>query len=217
MSSTKPEGEKSFGLQRLVFFSDAVFAIAITLLILDVRLPDNVDAAHFTDADNLGILIPRIGSYALSFFVIGAYWSGHHRLYTYINRYDSRLVWLNLALLLFIVFIPFPTTLVAEAGNTISVIILYSATITMTGLLMYANWWYVSSEHRLVVSDLDAAEMRGFTARTLAVPLVFLLSIGAALLGSPTLANSLWGIAALVALLPALRPMQGALSRQSVK
>lgn len=215
MSSTKPEGESNIGLERLVFFSDAVFAIAVTLLILDVRLPPNVDAAHF--ADHLNLIIPRIASYALSFFVIGAYWSAHQRLYHYIVRYDSRMIWLNLILLLFVVFIPFPTSLVADAGDTLSVIILYSLTITITGLAMYANWWYASSGRRLVSADLDEVEMRNFSIRTLSVPLIFLLSIGAALLISPTLAQILWGVAAVVALLPALGLMPGERSPKAME
>ena len=200
MSSTEPNGEKSTGLERMILFSDAVFAIAITLLVLDIRLPANVGAADF--ADHFDELLPRIASYALSFFVIGAYWVAHNRFYIHVIRYDNRLLWLNLLLLLFVAFIPFPTSLVADAGSSRNVIIFYAATITLTGLVMYANWWYATSRHRLVAPDLSARENWYVGARTLAVPLVFLLSIGAALLNAPTVAHILWGAAALVALLP---------------
>lgn len=215
MSATNPDDNKEFGLERLVFFSDAVFAIAITLLVLDIRLPDTMDAAHFTD--DLDVLMPRVGSYVLSFFVIGAYWSAHQRFYRYVTRYDSRLIWLNLVLLLFVVFIPFPTSLVADAGETNSVIILYASAITLTGLAMYANWWYASSGRRLVRSDLNLTEMRNFSLRTLTVPLIFVLSVGVAMLGLPKLAQILWGVAAIVALLPALGLLPGERSAKSAE
>jgi uncharacterized membrane protein len=199
-SSIEPEGKKTVGLERLIFFSDAVFAIAITLLVLEIRLPTNVEAANL--ADHWGALIPEIASYGLSFFVIGAYWIAHHRLYEFIIRYDSRILWLNLLLLLFVAFIPFPTSLVSEAAHTLGVNVLYSTTITLTGLALYANWWYATSGHRLVAPDLDAAQIRRFGVRTLSTPLVFLLAIIAGLLDAPSVAIILWGAAALVALVP---------------
>lgn len=200
MSSTGPGGEKNFGLERLIFFSDAVFAIAITLLVLDIRLPASVKATDF--ANHFNEIIPQIASYALSFFVIGAYWVAHHRFYEHVVRYDVRILWLNLLLLLCVAFIPFPTSLVAESAASSGVIVLYAVSIALTGLVMSANWWYASSGHRLVSADLTESEIRAFTVRSLSVPLVFLLSIVAALLNAPTLAHILWGSTAFVALFP---------------
>src|SRR4051812_24664751 len=89
------------GFERLVFFSDAVMAIAITLMALEIRLPelqpqltsDQVSAAFQT-------LLPHIGVYILSFLVIGLYWMVHHRLFRVIRRYDVTLMWLNLIFLM---------------------------------------------------------------------------------------------------------------------
>ena len=104
-----------FGLERLVFFSDAVFAIAITLLVIDLRLPDLGD--HVSNQQlsaALGALVPRIFAYALSFWVIGLYWLAHWRRYQYIERVDETLIALNLLLLGLVAFMPFPTALVGE-------------------------------------------------------------------------------------------------------
>src|SRR5688572_2585814 len=87
---------ESLGLDRIVFFSDAVIAIAITLLALDIRLPelDEPNGAALRDA--LWDLRPNYLSYLISFFVIGMYWQVHHRIFREVRRYDERLVWLNL-------------------------------------------------------------------------------------------------------------------------
>ena len=101
------EGEKKIGLDRLIFFSDGVFAIAITLLMLNIQFPANVTKGDFPQA--LFNLESQIGAYVLSFFVIGSYWLSHHRLYQHVTGFDNRLLRLNLLLLLFVAFIPFPT------------------------------------------------------------------------------------------------------------
>ena len=88
------------GLERLVFFSDAVFAIAITLLALDIRLP--IEAVHLSDLQLFNSLVdiwPKYLSFLISFLVIGNFWIAHHRRYRYISRYDTRLLLLNLLVL----------------------------------------------------------------------------------------------------------------------
>lgn len=123
---------KNLGLEWLIFFSDAVFAIAITLLVLDIQLPAN---AVFPGA--LSQIGSQIFAYVLSFFIIGSYWLAHHRLYQHIIRYDNRLLWLNLLLLLFVAFIPFPTRVAAAykpSDNTSGSVILYAATLLSRAL-----------------------------------------------------------------------------------
>jgi uncharacterized membrane protein len=91
---------------RIAAFSDGVFAIAITLLALQLEIPfgDRVDVwAGLRD------LWPSFLSFAISFAVIGAYWIAHHRLFSLVERYDRRLLWLNLLALFFIVLMPFTT------------------------------------------------------------------------------------------------------------
>ena len=99
---------------RIAAFSDGVYAIAITLLALQLEIPfgDDVDVWR-----ELGRLWPEFLSLAISFAVIGVYWVAHHRLFSYIERYDGRLIWLNLLTLFFIVIMPFTTSLVGEHGD----------------------------------------------------------------------------------------------------
>ena len=118
-----------------VFFSDAVYAIAITLLVIDLRVPDLPgDASTQAIADALLQLAPRFYAFALSFAVIGMYWLTHWRRFQLIERVNQRLVVINLILLGSVVFIPFPTSLIAQFGDSLSTAF-YAVAIATTGLL----------------------------------------------------------------------------------
>ncbi len=188
------------GLERLVFFSDAVFAIAITLLALDIRLP--VDAAELSNQQLFNSLVgiwPKYLSFIISFLVIGNFWIAHHRRYRYIIRYDTRLLLLNLLVLMSIAFIPFPTVVLSESGNRTATIF-YSLSIAMTGILSALLWWYVSRENRLLEENFDATLARRNLISILTVPAVFLLSIGLAFINAD-LAKFTWILTAPAALL----------------
>ena len=148
------EAEKNFGLERLVFFSDAVFAIAITLLALDIRIP-NMEEIH-GDAELRRALLslwPQYFAYMLSFLVIGASWANHHRRFGMIRRYDRTLIFLNLLLLMAIAFVPFPTSVLAEFGNQTAVT-LYALTMAAAALMSGLGWWYAIYHNRLVDASL---------------------------------------------------------------
>jgi len=98
---------------RVLFFSDAVFAIAITLLVVDIRVPDIVT----NTAQELSAAKGRIISFAISFLVIGLFWMGHHRLFRYIAALDRRLIFINLLFLGTIAFLPYPTALLFAGGT----------------------------------------------------------------------------------------------------
>jgi uncharacterized membrane protein len=170
----------SLGLERLVFFSDAVFAIAITLLALDIRLPPG--EGRLTNQELLSRLLglgPAYLSYAISFLVIGSFWMAHHRMFRTVTSYDGRFVFLNLFLLMSIAFVPFPTSVLSEQGNRTATIF-YALTIVVVGLLSTLMWWYALRGNRLVAAALGHQEARRKVLRSLIVPTIFLLSIGIA-------------------------------------
>ncbi len=212
MEKSPQADEKNLGLERLIFFSDAVFAIAITLLVLDIQLPGDPRPQDFPDA--LLKTVPAIGAYVLSFFVIGSYWIAHHRLYQHVIRFDNRLLWLDLLLLLFVAFIPFPTRVLAAYGtNSPSVLndqlvtILYAGTIGLTGLFMVLNWWYAASGHRLIEPDLDPVFIRNIYIRYLIFPIVFLVSVLVAFV-NVNVATDVWYLAAILGVITSLRPLR---------
>src|SRR5689334_11216404 len=102
---------RKFSLERIILFSDAVFAIAITLLVIELHLPNLEEISDAALGRALAHTIPHLISFFLSFFIIGIYWVAHHRMFGYVINYDAGLLWLNLFLLCFIVLMPFSSNI----------------------------------------------------------------------------------------------------------
>jgi uncharacterized membrane protein len=171
-----PEG-RGLGFERLVFFSDAVFAIAITLLIIDVRLPElppnpSEDAVR----EALGSLVPKVFAYVLSFATIGLYWLAHWRRFRYIARVDEGLVGLNLVLLGLIAFIPFPTALMGDQGDHVVSVVIYAISLSAAGIVGPLTWLY-AWRAGLVLPSVSARFAQLAAFRGFSVPIVMLGSL----------------------------------------
>jgi uncharacterized membrane protein len=180
-------------LERLIFLSDGVFAIAITLLVLEIT---PLIPAHLTNAELPQLLLSRglwiaIASYALSFIILSVYWTTHQRIFHYIKRSDNALIWLNVLFLLFVAFLPVPTKVLGLYGDQQAALLFYIGSLTFAGLLILVLWWYATANHRLVDKQLDKALIRHHMQRALIGPLIFVLSIGLSFL-HPYLAEISW-------------------------
>ncbi len=183
--------EDEQGLERIVFFSDAVFAIAITLLALEIRLPSLPESAGNGELlAALAGLWPRYLSYIISFLAIGMMWMAHHRTFRHLRRYDERLMLLNILFLLLIGFLPFPTAVIGEFGNRVGTLF-YAGAMSGAGLMFALLWWSANSQGRLVERPLPKAEFRRVWLRVLWTPAVFLLSMPLAF-WSPDAAKFSW-------------------------
>jgi uncharacterized membrane protein len=175
--------EGSMGLERLVFFSDAVFALVITLLVLplaaEVDLLEGAGLAH-----QVWALRPKLLSFVISFLVIGQFWISHHRLFMLVRRYDQRLLWLNLLFLLTVSFTPFPTALVGAHSTPQDhfAAVFYAASMTLASLTLTATGWYARRAGLLDLS-LDHDTAAYLLTRSVATTVLFLASVGAAFLG----------------------------------
>jgi uncharacterized membrane protein len=179
------------GLERIVFFSDAVFAIAITLLAIDLRIPDAVTGATPDRVLTiLNDLVPKLLTYALSFFVIGLYWLAHWRRFHYIVGSDERLAAINLLLLGCIALIPFPTALLGAYGDSIWAVVVYVITLSAAGVIGPLSWIY-AARNGLVRPGLSPAYIRLGALRGLSVPVVMFASLPLALI-DPLLAEISW-------------------------
>jgi TMEM175 potassium channel family protein len=170
---------------RVAFFSDAVFAIAITLLVIDIRVPgiSNPSVQLHRAATN-------ILSFGISFVVIGLFWMGHHSIFRYIAVLDRTVIAINLVFLGIIAFLPYPTSLLGRDTNTVATIF-YAVCIACAGLAELAVWVYASWVKDLLVPGMSPAARRYISLRVFRIPLVFLLSIPVALI-SATLASYCW-------------------------
>ena len=191
---------RPLALERLVYFSDAIFAIAITLLVLDIKVPELDPAlARAGLSHQLLALIPRIFAYLVSFMVIGIYWEAHHRMFGFIKLCTRTLIWLNLLELMLIAFLPFPTALIGRYASVPSAVVFYASTVLAVGLARTVIWRYASAGRRLIDADTPEREIRGGLWRGLVSPLVFGISIPIALV-APLTAMLSW-----IAIFPLLR------------
>ena len=160
---------------RVETFSDGVFAIAITLLVLEIRVPQVEEGASL-----LGELIelwPSYLGYAISFIVIGIMWANHHNRFNYIARSDHVLLFLNTLLLMCVAFIPFPTALLAEyvsSEEQQTAVAVYAGTMAVSAVFFNLLWLYAAHGYRLVDRTLDPAILRAMTRRYVAGMLLYI-------------------------------------------
>lgn len=161
------------GTDRIQFFSDAVFAIAMTLLVLEIRLPENAEddlTAALLD------LWPYYLAYVLSFVITALNWVTHHRKFRFIIRFDNRLITINLLLLLIVAFVPFPTSVMAEHGDQTAAIVLYAATVASLSLVQLWIWVH-AYRNGLMGKEVDRGMYLYVVVNLIPAPLVFLVSI----------------------------------------
>jgi uncharacterized membrane protein len=172
------EHKKNFGLERLILFSDAVFAIAITLLVIELHLPEMKEISSAGMNEALAHMIPHFFSFFLSFFIIGIYWVAHHRMFRYIINYDYRLLWMNLLLLCFIVLMPFVSDVYGVYGTVNTAFYMYTADITLVALLNFLIYRYIANPKRKLSHGLENPRLvRYYAFRAWAVPACFLFGV----------------------------------------
>lgn len=166
---------------RLEAFSDGVFAIAITLLVLEIKVPPP-DTALGTELIQLW---PSYLAYVVSFLVIGAIWINHHTMFKHIVRVDGALLLLNVLHLMLIAFLPFPTAVLAEAfhrGMDESVAAaFYGRILTAIGIFVNAMWRYAARGNRLLSTQITATKIRQISRQFLIGPTVYAIATVVAL------------------------------------
>jgi uncharacterized membrane protein len=156
---------------RLETFSDGVFAIAATLLILNVH----VTGAHLGQA--LGRAWPSYAAYGVSFITIGIMWANHHGVFSQIDKVDRTFLMINVFFLMAVAFVPFPTVLVAEhlrEADLKDAALAYGFTLTVTAVLYSVLWFYAMAGRRLLRDDADPQVVTGITRSFLPGPWIYL-------------------------------------------
>jgi uncharacterized membrane protein len=176
---TQSKQSTAMGTGRIEAFSDGVFAVAITLLVLNLQVPDIASRLVSRELwPDLLSLWPKVLIYMLSFMIVGIYWVGHHNIFHCIEYSDRTLLWLNLLLLMCIVFLPFPTAIVGKYPLQQSSVVIYGCTVILTGLALEALWLYATIDFRLVDKDISPQLIRTATKKNMTGPIIYICSIG---------------------------------------
>lgn len=176
---------KEFQLDRLILFTDAVFAIAITLLVIDIKVPElhgSISEGAFWNA--VGTMMPKISGFLISFFMIALYWYVHHYIFGFVVNYTPKLIWLNIFFLLSIVLMPFTTALYSEYSTSeeyiklLSPFAVYVANICFAGIMNFILLNYIFNPKHNIANHFPPREHLLLSkSRALIIPGVFLLTL----------------------------------------
>jgi len=167
------EGKDLF---RLAALSDGIFGIVLTLLVLELKLPELAGLTNPELLQHLREQAPKLISYVQSFLIIGLFWVAHHWDIDHIKRYDRTLLWINLMFLLCISLLPFTTALVGAYGNLTLGWGIYAVNMALIGIMLCVFWSYAVSHH-FIDPDILPRLARYVTIRHLILPLIFITSI----------------------------------------
>jgi uncharacterized membrane protein len=193
------------GPERLEAFSDGVFAIAITLLVLEIRVPPAEDMADpKTLISALGALWPSYVGYLISFVTIGIIWANHHNLFRLVARVSHGLVLANLLLLLTVGFVPFPTALLAATLETPSAqigVLVYAATFVAVAIAFNVLWYEIRTRRGVLRADVEPWSIVAISRSYRLGPPGYLVAFVGALI-SPVLGMAVIVVLTLLYLLP---------------
>ena len=175
------ESRLDFQIDRLSFFSDGVFAIAITLLIIEIKVPVIEHATNEDLIHSLSEMSLKFIGFLISFAIVGHYWSVHHRIFGYLKKYNSPLLWLNLGFLCSVVLLPFSSGLLGEYSSDLRLdvpYIVYVVNICLTGLMNCWLWLYISNpKKQFLTHTISDARIKLGLYRSLIIPVVFVISL----------------------------------------
>jgi uncharacterized membrane protein len=136
---------------RIEALSDGVFAIAMTILVLDLQIPSGR-----TDLlTRIGTQWPKLCSYALSFMMLGVLWIGHHFQFQYVKKADRTLLWINLMFLLVVTFLPFAAALLGREYDSPVAVVIYGSTVIAAGAWLLAHWVHATRDRQLVSPEIE--------------------------------------------------------------
>jgi uncharacterized membrane protein len=162
---------------RIETLVDGVFAIVMTVLVFDLRVPleDEVAAGGLLHA--LGTLAPNFLSYVITFVILGVLWVGHHNQYFYITRADRVLLWINIFFLMAVSLLPFSAGLFSRYGQDSLSIIAYNTNLILAGFLMFLHWWYATRDSHLLSQKMEPEVRRIVSFRILTPPVLYGVAI----------------------------------------
>jgi uncharacterized membrane protein len=155
---------------RVEALTDGVFAIATTLLVLNLAVRSGLSHHEFLAA--LRSLGPKVIAYVVSFMVIAVYWIGHHNQFFWIHYVDRTLIWITTFFLMAIAFIPFSTSLIADYPSEVLAILIYGTNVILAGLALWIHWRYALGRGKLVPQPMDT-RLSAITSRRILLGMAY--------------------------------------------
>jgi len=171
---------------RIEALTDGIFAVAMTLLVLDLKLPQC--GVEGMEADLIDLITGQshvFSNYAKSFLLAAIFWIIHHQQSSVIKRTDRTHTWLNILILMFVSLIPFSTSLVNDYHDDWMASTFFGMNMFILGSLFYVNWYYATKNHRLVAPNLDPQRIAVGKRRNAVTPVVSLFAMALALVDAP--------------------------------
>src|SRR6516164_3186288 len=162
---------------RIEALTDGIFAIAMTLMVFDIKIPPVAQMDQWNLRHELIQLWPRFLAYLISFVMLGVYWVGHHNQYHYIRRTDRPFLWINIFFLMGVSLIPFSTGLLGQFPEDRTALGVYGLNLIMVGGFLYAHWSYAGRNYRLVPRCIGPAAVRLAKYRIAMGPAASILAI----------------------------------------
>jgi uncharacterized membrane protein len=188
---------------RLEALEDGVFAIAMTLLVLNLKVPERLDGSLLA---SLAALWPNALAYVGSFLVLGVFWFGHRAAMNYITRTDYAYHWLNIVMLMFVAVIPFTASLIAKYYAERTAVVVFGLNLIAIGMAMYAQWVYAVRGRRLVDPGLSAYVIRFAKIRMLFAPTAYAIAVGLSFIDT-RISMVIFTVAPVLYILPFFQPL----------
>ncbi len=167
-----------FTKDNLINFSDAVFAIAITLLAIDLKVPEGlVGGGGYYLLSALFSLWPNFLSYVISFGLIAVYWYNYHKIIHYAAEVDDYIITLNIVFLFFVTIMPFAASVLGRYGNESIAVVLYAAWLALGSTVLFLLWWHIRRKYLLVEKAFNKRYFDYLSIRTLFSIFIALLTI----------------------------------------
>ncbi len=166
------------GKTRIETLSDGIFAIVMTLLILEIRVPNlPLNAPNVEVAPALLALWPKFVSYLVTFISLGFFWVGHHIMYHAIRRADRTLLWLNIFFFMFVSLLPFSTSVLNAFSEAFIAPLFFGANVAIIGWILFFQWNYANSQPNMLADFVSAEYRKTVSSRMLIVPVATTLTV----------------------------------------
>lgn len=166
------------GKNRIEALSDGIFAIVMTLLILEFHVPNlPSNAPNVEVAPALVALLPKFASYIVTFVSLGFFWVGHHIMYHAIRRADRTLLWLNIFFFMFVSMLPFSTSVLNAFSEAFIAPLFFGTNLAIIGWILFFQWRYASSQPEMLASFVSAEYRNTVRSRMLIVPVATTLTV----------------------------------------